>query len=582
MLYTLHEINRIALSPLTYASSLVAEAFSSPFSPYSYLPYSRRVAARYDLFNRISKEYQKPEWGIDEVEINGESVSVTPEAVITKPFCHLIHFKRSASKNPGGDPTVLIVAPMSGHHATLLRDTVRRMLTDFDVYITDWVDARNVPVNQGAFDLDEYVYYIISFLHALNKRVHIMAVCQPSVPVFGAVSLMSQQNDPLVPLSMTLMGGPIDTKRSPTVVNDLADKHPLSWFETQMIQRVPSRYPGAGRLVYPGFMQLMGFIAMNPRNHMKSYHEYYLDLMRGNEPEAEKHRSFYDEYNAVCDLPAEFYLQTVKVVFQDNALAKGTWKVGSHLINPSAITSTALLTVEGELDDITGIGQTSAAHDLTPHLPADKKEVFVAEGSGHYGIFSGSRWRNNVFPVVANFINAAQEDEEQQLLARLRAEVELAIRKENEAKERAKMREQARMQRKAAEEAEIAKAKAREEALEKAKQEALEAAEAEAKLLASARAKAAEEAKAKAEAEKKAAAEAERFAKTAEAKANAEAQSQATTVGAKPSSPQTASGKAAQRTIGGLAAETTTAASTPKQATRKQVARKMTPPAAKK
>ena len=304
--------------------------------------------------------------------------------------------------------------------------------------------------------------------------------------------------------------------------------------------------------------------------------------MRGNEPEAEKHRSFYDEYNAVCDLPAEFYLQTVKVVFQDNALAKGTWKVGSHLINPSAITSTALLTVEGELDDITGIGQTSAAHDLTPHLPADKKEIFVAEGSGHYGIFSGSRWRNNVFPVVANFINAAQEDEEQQLLARLRAEVELAIRKENEAKERAKMREQARMQRKAAEEAEIAKAKAREEALEKAKQEALEAAEAEAKLLASARAKAAEEAKAKAEAEKKAAAEAERFAKTAEAKANAEAQSQATTVGAKPSSPQTASGKAAQRTIGGLAAETTTAASTPKQATRKQVARKMTPPAAKK
>lgn len=392
------------------------------------------------------------------------------------------------------------------------------MLTDFDVYITDWVDARNVPVNQGAFDLDEYVYYIISFLHALNKRVHIMAVCQPSVPVFGAVSLMSEQNDPLVPLSMTLMGGPIDTQCSPTVVNNLADKHSLAWFETQMIQRVPPRYPGNGRLVYPGFMQLMGFIAMNPRNHMKSYNEYYLDLMRGNEPDAEKHRSFYDEYNAVCDLPAEFYLQTVKVVFQDNALAKGTWKVGSHLIDPGAITSTSLLTVEGELDDITGIGQTSAAHDLTSNLSADKKKLYIAEGSGHYGIFSGSRWRNNVFPVVADFINAAQEDEEKQLLARLRAEVELAIRKENEAKARAEARKKAREEIKAAEAAEIAKVKAREEALEKAKQEAIEAAEAEAKLLAKI------EAERIAKAEEQAKLEAERLAK---AKADAEAAAKA-------------------------------------------------------
>jgi polyhydroxyalkanoate depolymerase len=516
MLYNLHEMNRMMFAPITYASSLVTEAFTNPFSPYSYIVGSRRFAARFDILNRLGKEYKKPEWRINEVEIDGELAEVNVETVMTKPFCNLLHFKRSRSKNPEGDPAVLIVAPYSGHHATLLRDTVRRMLTDFDVYITDWLDARLVPVNQGAFDLDEYVYYLISFLHALNKRVHVMAVCQPSVPVMGAVSLMSKHKDPLVPLSMTLMGGPIDTRQSPTVVNNLADRHSLSWFETQMIQRVPPRYPGAGRLVYPGFMQLMGFIAMNPRSHMKSYQEYYRDLMVGNEPDAEKHRAFYDEYNAVCDLPAEFYLQTVKVVFQDHALTNGTWKVGSHLIDPSLIESTALLTVEGELDDITGVGQTSAALDLTPNIPADKKKSFIAEGSGHYGIFSGSRWRDHIFPVVADFINSAQIDEEEQLLARLRAEVEEAIRKENEAK--------ARIEAKAAKEAEKAKIKAREEALEKAKLEAAEAAAAEAKLLEAAEAakKAEEEAKAKAAAEAKAKAEEE-----AKAKAEAEVETKA-------------------------------------------------------
>lgn len=521
MLYNIHEMNRLMLSPLSYVSSLVAETFTNPFSPYSYVPGSRRFAARFDLLNRLGKEYVKPQWDIDEVEINGEMVNVTVETVVNKPFCNLVHFKRSASKEPHGDPTVLIVAPYSGHHATLLRDTVRRMLTDFDVYITDWLDARMVPVNQGAFDLDEYVYYIISFLHSLNKRVHIMAVCQPAVPVMGAVSLMSQQKDPLVPLSMIHMGGPIDTRQSPTVVNNLADRHSLSWFETQMIQRVPTRYPGAGRLVYPGFMQLMGFIAMNPRSHLKSYHEYYLDLMRGNEPKAEKHRAFYDEYNAVCDLPAEFYLQTVKVVFQDHDLPNGTWKVGRHLIDPGAIDSTALLTIEGELDDITGIGQTSAALDMTPNIPENKKKAFIAEGSGHYGIFSGRRWRENVFPVVAEFIQEAQLDEEEQLLARLRAEVEEAIRKENEAKARAAARKQARDKAKAEKKAEKVKIKAREEAIEKAKQEALEAAEAEAKLLEAA------EAKKKAEAEHKAKLEAEKAAAEAKTKAEAEAKAAA-------------------------------------------------------
>ena len=588
MLYNLHEMNRMMFAPITYASSLVTEAFTNPFSPYSYIVGSRRFAARFDILNRLGKEYKKPEWRINEVEIDGELAEVNVETVMTKPFCNLLHFKRSRSKNPEGDPAVLIVAPYSGHHATLLRDTVRRMLTDFDVYITDWLDARLVPVNQGAFDLDEYVYYLISFLHALNKRVHVMAVCQPSVPVMGAVSLMSKHKDPLVPLSMTLMGGPIDTRQSPTVVNNLADRHSLSWFETQMIQRVPPRYPGAGRLVYPGFMQLMGFIAMNPRSHMKSYQEYYRDLMVGNEPDAEKHRAFYDEYNAVCDLPAEFYLQTVKVVFQDHALTNGTWKVGSHLIDPSLIESTALLTVEGELDDITGVGQTSAALDLTPNIPADKKKSFIAEGSGHYGIFSGSRWRDHIFPVVADFINSAQIDEEEQLLARLRAEVEEAIRKENEAKARIEARKKARDDAKAAKEAEKAKIKAREEALEKAKLEAAEAAAAEAKLLeaaeaakkaeeeakakAAAEAKAEEEAKAKAAAEAKAKAEEEAKAKAAaEAKAKAEEEAKAKAAAEAKAEAEVETKAVAKKTVATAAKKSTTARA--RKASRKRTRR---------
>lgn len=269
------------------------------------------------------------------------------------------------------------------------------MLTDFDVYITDWLDARNVlTINQGSFDLEDYVYYVISFLHSLNKRVHVMAVCQPAVPVMGAVSLMSARNDPLVPLSMILMGGPIDTRQSPTVINDLADRHSISWFETQMIQRVPMRYRGRSPCL-PWLYATHGLRSDEPRSHMKSHYLYYLDLVVTN-PKLPSIRSFYDEYNAVADLPAEFYLQTVKVVFQDHDLPLGRWHVGKHRADPSKINSTALLTVEGELDDITGIGQTSAALDLTPNIPAAMKKSYIAEGSGHYGIFSGSRWRNTI------------------------------------------------------------------------------------------------------------------------------------------------------------------------------------------
>lgn len=485
MLYNLHELNRTTLAPLSVASGWVAEALTSPFLPYSYFPGSRRLAARFDLFHRLGREYRKPEWRIDEVEINGQAVTVNVETVLMKPFCHLLHFKRSATANPEGDPTVLIVAPYSGHHATLLRDTVRQMLTGFDVYVTDWLDARNVPLSQGSFNLDDYVAYLIDFLHALKTPVHVMAVCQPAVPVMGAVALMSAQRDSLVPLSMTLMGGPIDTRESPTIVNELADR-PYSWFETRMIQRVPVRYPGHGRLVYPGFVQLMGFVAMNPRHHVKSHYDYYLDLMRGNEPEAERHRTFYDEYNAVCDLPAEFYLQTIQTVFQDHCLANGTWQVKGELVRPEAITDCALLTIEGELDDITGLGQTAAAHQLTPNIAEDKKQQFVAQGSGHYGIFSGRRWRTNVYPVVAEFIHRIQQQAIDAKEAKLKAKLEAKLRREHEAKLKAEAEARAQAAEEAAKEAERQRVLEREQAVERAKLEAAEQAAAEEKLLAAA------------------------------------------------------------------------------------------------
>jgi poly(3-hydroxybutyrate) depolymerase len=305
-------------------------------------------------------------------------------------------------------PKVLLVAPLSGHHSTLLRDTVKSMLPDHKVFITDWTDARMVPLEAGPFHLDDYVEYVQEFIRHCGPDVHVISVCQPTVPVLAAVSLMASRGE-ATPLTMTMMGGPIDARKSPTAVNNLAMNKSFSWFETNVIFRVPQNFPGAGRAVYPGFLQHTGFVAMNPDRHLTSHYDYFLDLIRGDDDSAESHRQFYDEYNAVLDMPAEYYLDTIKTVFQDFALVNGTWQVHGELVQPQDIGSTALLTIEGELDDISGAGQTRAAHDLCTGVPTSRKFHYDAEGAGHYGIFSGRRWREKIYPQVRDFIASHQK-----------------------------------------------------------------------------------------------------------------------------------------------------------------------------
>lgn len=416
MLYQMHEAQRSILAPLSAWAELVSRLYANPLSPFSHLPGSKRLAASLELFHRLGKTYEKPRFGLPETTIENTPVPVVEKVVLDRPFCRLLHFERQL---PAGltqhrqDPVVLIFAPLSGHHATLLRDTVRTMLPDHDVYITDWIDARNVPLDRGEFHLHDYVSYAIDFIRLLGPQVHLLAVCQPTVPVLAAVSIMASLNDPRQPLSMTLMGGPVDARRNPTAVNELATDKPYAWFERTVIQRVPGRYPGAGRRVYPGFLQHAGFITMNPGRHAQSHWDFYLNLVRGDMEDAESHRAFYNEYNAVLDLPAEFYLETIRTVFQEHALPRGTWALpfeGQHIkIRPADIRQTALMTVEGELDDISGIGQTSAAHELCSSLPAHLHATEIVEGAGHYGIFSGRRWRRMVYPRIRAFIARHQK-----------------------------------------------------------------------------------------------------------------------------------------------------------------------------
>ena len=302
---------------------------------------------------------------------------------------------------------MLLVAPLSGHHATLLRDTVRALLPHHEVYVTDWVDARMVPQSQGPFHLNDYVRYVRDFLRWSGPDTHVIAVCQPTVPVLAAVSLMAADDDAAQPKSMVMMGGPIDTRQSPTQVNKLATTKPYSWFEDSLIHRVPGRYPGAGRKVYPGFLQHAGFVAMNPDRHLKSHYDFYLTLLRGDQEDAESHRRFYDEYNAVMDMPAEFYLDTIETVFQEHRLPRKTWEIDGRIVDPAAISKVALLTIEGELDDISGLGQTRAALELCSNIPTDRKRHYTAEKCGHYGIFSGRRWRKTICPMIADFIRKA-------------------------------------------------------------------------------------------------------------------------------------------------------------------------------
>ncbi len=409
MLYHLHELQRRFLNPLSVWAQATSELFSSPYSPLAYTPLSRRLAAGYDLLHRVGKHYEKPEFGLRTTQVEGKDVPIVEEVIDAKPFCRLLHFKRVWPNGMGKrvpDPKVLIVAPLSGHYATLLRDTVRALLPDHDVYITDWIDARQVPLAAGPFHLDDYVEYVIEFVRLLGPDVHLISVCQPTVPVLAAVSLMASENDPKRPRSMTMMGGPIDTRRNPTQVNALAKRKNYEWFENNVIFKVPSAYPGYLRKVYPGFLQHAGFVAMNPDRHLNSHWDYYLDLVKGDMDDVESHRAFYDEYNAVLDLPAEYYLDTIKIVFQEHRLPNGTWKIRGKLVKPQDIKDIGLFTIEGELDDISGSGQTQAAHDLCSGIPKSKQKHLTAKGAGHYGIFSGRRWREQIAPQIRDFIRA--------------------------------------------------------------------------------------------------------------------------------------------------------------------------------
>ncbi|MDS1140929.1 polyhydroxyalkanoate depolymerase [Pusillimonas sp. SM2304] len=406
MLYDLHELQRSFLTPLAAFTDTGSQIFSNPYSPFAYTPVSRQIAATYELVHRLGKDYEKPQWGLGQTTMAGKTVEISERLVVQKSFCNLIHFERHHDAAQD-DPRVLLVAPLSGHHATLLRDTVRALLPNHQVYVTDWIDARMVPASAGPFPLNEYVRYIQEFIRHLGPDVHVMSVCQPTVPALAAISLMAANNDPCLPRSMIMMGGPIDCRKSPTQVNRLATTKPYSWFEDNVIHRVPARYPGVGRQVYPGFLQHAGFMAMNPDRHLRSHYDFYMDLLKGDNDDAEAHRRFYDEYNAVLDMPAEFYLDTIKIVFQEYQLPRGTWQIDGQTVDPSAIGTVALFTIEGELDDISGQGQTQAAHKLCSGIPQARKQHYTAKDCGHYGIFSGRRWRETICPKIARFIRDA-------------------------------------------------------------------------------------------------------------------------------------------------------------------------------
>jgi poly(3-hydroxybutyrate) depolymerase len=411
LLYQMHELGRAWMAPYTYWAEANARMFSARDSWLSAIPGAARIAAGNELLYRIGKDYEKPAFGIHAVEVAGHDVPVIERVVVEKPFCRLLRFKRYTDdvaniKDMKSDPTVLVVAPLSGHHATLLRDTVRTLLPDHKVYVTDWIDARMVPKELGTFSLEDYVGYIEDFIREIGADdLHVISVCQPTVPVLAAVSLMAARGE-RTPRSLVMMGGPIDTRESPTAVNNLATQKPLWWFETNVIHTVPANYPGSGRRVYPGFLQHAGFMAMNPERHFESHWDFYQDLLKGDMEDAAAHRRFYDEYNAVLDMPARYYLDTVRVVFQEHLLPRGLWDVGGERVKPSAIRDTALMTIEGELDDISGEGQTRAAHKLCTGVAERDREHFTVEGAGHYGIFSGRRWREQVYPQVREFIAA--------------------------------------------------------------------------------------------------------------------------------------------------------------------------------
>ena len=415
------------MEPFADLAQSAAKVYGNPLSMLGQNPFAQRISAGYDLMHRLGKDYEKPEFGLRTIDVDGVDIAIHERIEVNKPFCELRRFKRF-SDDPAtleklkSQPAVLIVAPLSGHYATLLRDTVKTMLKDHKVYITDWKNARLIPLSEGEFHLDDYVNYVQEFIRHLQGiygNCHVMSVCQPTVPVLAAVSLMASRGE-TTPLSMTMMGGPIDARKSPTAVNNLAMNKRFEWFENNVIYRVPTNFAGAGRRVYPGFLQHSGFVAMNPSNHAKSHYDYFKDLIKGDDASTEAHRKFYDEYNAVLDMDADYYLETIRVVFQDFCLVNGTWDVRNldgklERVRPQDISTTALFSVEGELDDISGSGQTEAVHSICSGVVATEQKHLEVPGAGHYGIFSGRRWRDVVYPQVKAFILKHQPKAEAQV-----------------------------------------------------------------------------------------------------------------------------------------------------------------------
>jgi poly(3-hydroxybutyrate) depolymerase len=415
MLYSFYELGHLSVAPLRVAAMLQSSILRSPLNPAADSEIARTMAAASDLFETMTRRYRKPEWNLPTTQVQGADVTVTPRIAWSSPWCQMIHFERDADALKGArgardDANVLLVAPMSGHYATLLRGTVEAFLPEHEVYVTDWADARSVPVLAGRFDLNDYIDHVIDMLRVLGPETHVVAVCQPGPPVLAAASLMAEENDPCTPATMTFMGSPIDARKSPTAPNKLAERRDIGWFQKNMVHTVPLPYAGAFRRVYPGFLQLASFMGMNLSRHVDAHNEYFQNLVKGDGDDAQRHRDFYDEYLSVMDLTEEFYIQTLIEVFQDFTLAKGKMMHRARRVDPGAVTKTALLTVEGENDDISGIGQTQAAHELCANIPEAMRRDYIQPGVGHYGVFSGRRFRTEIYPRMRDFMRAFRND----------------------------------------------------------------------------------------------------------------------------------------------------------------------------
>ena len=405
MHYFAYEMAHTVVTPMRFSVQALRHMLDWPFNPVAHTSFGKNMAAACEVFENVTRRYGKPEFAIKNVHVDGLPTSVRQEVALIKPFCSLLHFQRDENvTGKRNDPKVLIVAPMSGHYATLLRGTVEAMIPEHEVYITDWADARDIPIAMGRFDFDDFVEYLIEFVQFLGPDTHIIAVCQPAVPSLVATALMASRKTDVQPASLVLMGGPIDTRRNPTKVNELAGTKSIEWFEHNVISTVPFPHAGFMRPVYPGFMQLTGFMTMNLERHMNAHVDLFNNLVAGDCDSVKQHQDFYEEYLAVMDLTAEFYLQTVKTVFQEHSLPDRTLHHRGEYVDCKAITNTALMTVEGERDDICGLGQTEAAHDLCSSLPEDRKVHYVQPGVGHYGVFNGTRWRTEIQPRIREFI----------------------------------------------------------------------------------------------------------------------------------------------------------------------------------